>query len=95
MVDIYIIFKMIKEFIPAIILFTVGLITFIGIISQALKMERKTEYLSSIGFNRYLIDVASAGNRAWYGWERDETDERISERELEKLTLKELKKRFK
>lgn len=95
MVDTYIIFKFIKELIPAIILFTIGLITFVCIISQALKMERKTKYLSSIGFTRYLINVASVGNRAWYGWERDELDERISETELEKLTLKELKNRFK
>lgn len=95
MVDTYIIFKFIKELIPAIILFIIGLITFVRIITQALKMERKTKYLSSIGFNRYLIDVASVGNRAWYGWERDELNERISEIELEKLTLKELKNRFK
>ena len=95
MVDIYIIFKLIKELLPAIVLFAVGLITFICIITQALKMERKTKYLSSIGFNRYLINVASVGNRAWYGWQRDEFNERISETELEKLTLKELKNRFK
>lgn len=95
MVDIYIIFKLIKELLPAIVLFAVGLITFICIITQALKMERKTKYLSSIGFNRYLINVASVGNRAWYGWQRDELDERISETELERLTLKELKNRFK
>lgn len=95
MVDIYIIFKIIKELLPAILFFVIGLITFISIASQASKMERKTKYLSSIGFNRYLIDVASVGNRAWYGWERNELNERISETELKKLTLKELKNRFK
>ena len=57
------------------------------------KFNRCINYLKSCGFERYLIDVASVGTKAWYGW-RHKDGRHISEKDLKHITYKELKTRF-
>lgn len=96
MVDFYFGVKLFAELAP-VILFLVMFIIILTITSiKSFKYNRKVKYLKSIGFERYLIDVASVGNKAWYGWRRDDKNEylHISESDLARIKYKELKKRF-
>lgn len=96
MANVYFGWKLFIELLPIvswIILFAVVLI--VTIVRSIIK-NRKINYLKYLGFERYLIDVASVGNKAWYGWRRDDKNEylHISEKDLAKINYKELKKRF-
>lgn len=72
------------------------ILAFIGmVIYENLKWTAKINYLSSIGFERYLHDVASVGNRAWYGWRRKSTDEHVLESSLEHMSLQAIKNKYK
>ena len=90
-------FKLFMEFAPIIwfVLLTIVLFIINGI--KSWKWDRKIKYLQSLGFERYLIDVASIGDKAWYGWECKKgtmVGKRISEEELERIDYKKLKERF-
>lgn len=96
MASVYFGWKLFIEVLPVIIwviLFAIGLIV---IIVRGTIESRKINYLKYLGFERYLINVASVGNKAWYGWRRDDKNEylHISEKDLAKISYKELKKRF-
>ena len=84
------------ELAPVVLFLIIFAITLIIISIKSFKYNRKIKYLQSIGFERYLINVASVGNKAWYGWRHDDKNEylHISEDDLAKINYKELKKRF-
>ena len=72
------------------------ILLFIGIIIyENLKWSSKIHYLSSIGFERYLHNVASVRNRAWYGWKRKTTDEYILESSIKRMSLQQIKDKYK
>lgn len=94
-------YKMYRELQGLLGLISIGLfvaIVLFVIIASAFEtwsFNRKTKYMTGIGFERYLISVASVGNKAWYGWRRQETNESISEGALSKMKFKEIKKTYK
>lgn len=92
--DNYFRIKMALELFCASIGITILCILFISMLISTWRYENKVRYLQSIGFERYLINVASVGNKAWYGWKREETNSKISEADLEKISYKKLKEKF-
>lgn len=94
-------YKMYRELQGLFGLISIGLfvaIVLFVIVATALEswnFNRKTKYMSRIGFERYLINVASVGKGAWYGWRRQETNESISENALSKMKYKQIKEIYK
>lgn len=86
-------FKLFLELAPIVCFILLAIFIFFASLIKQCEWNRKTEYLQSIGFERYLKDVASVGGKAWYGWE-SEKGARISEEELERIDYKKLKERF-
>lgn len=95
MLELYYKIKVICFFIGLIILALLILSSIGIVIYENLKWSAKIRYLSSIGFERYLHDVASVGNRAWYGWKRESTNERVLESSLSRMTLQQIKDKYK
>ena len=90
-------FKLFLELAPIVIFILLAILIFFASLIKQCEWDRKIKYLQSLGFERYLIDVASVGDRAWYGWECEKgimAGMRISEEELERIDYKKLKERF-
>lgn len=90
-------FKLAWELAPVFIFIVIFVILFIIYCFEEWSWQRKIRYLQSLGFKRYLKDVASVGDKCWYGWKRDTGDlfwQTISEEEIKMMTYKELKKEF-
>ena len=93
----YFTFKLFTELIPIVALILLVIILFIINYIKSREWNHKINYLQSLGFERYLIDVASVGNKAWYGWgckNGTMAGMRISEEELDRIDYKKLKERF-
>ena len=86
-------FKLFLELAPIVCFILLAIFIFFASLIKQCEWNRKIEYLQSLGFERYLKDVASVGGKAWYGWE-GEKGMRISEEELERIDYKKLKERF-
>lgn len=90
-------FKLFMELAPIIVFILLAILIFFASLIKQCEWDRKIKYLQSLGFERYLIDVASVGNKAWYGWECEKgvmAGMRISEEELKRIDYKKLKERF-
>lgn len=96
MVDFYFGIKLFAELAPVVLFLVMFIIILIMTSIKSFKYNRKVKYLKSIGFERYLIDVASVGDKAWYGWRRDDKNEylHISEEDLARIDYKKLKEKF-
>lgn len=93
--DTYFTFKLFSE-IGIITIFILVIITIILItIINCKRWIRKINYLESIGFEKRLRNVSSMGNQANYWYIRDIDDSRIDTDEIEKMSLRELKKKYK
>lgn len=90
-------FKLFLELAPIVVFILLAILIFFASLIKQCEWDRKIKYLQSLGFERYLIDVASVGDKAWYGWECEKgimAGMRISEEELERINYKKLKERF-
>lgn len=90
-------FKLFMELAPIVIFILLAILIFFASLIKQCEWDRKIKYLESLGFERYLINVASVGDKAWYGWECEKgimAGMRISEEELERIDYKKLKERF-
>ena len=95
MVELYYKIKVIGFFVGLGIL-TLLVLLFIGIVVyDSLKWSAKIHYLSSIGFERYLHNVASFGYGASYGWKRKTTSEHILESSIKHMSLRQIKDTYK
>lgn len=96
MVDFYFGIKLFAELAPVVLFLVMFIIILIITSIKSFKYNRKVKYLKSIGFERYLIDVASVGDKAWYGWRRDDKNGylHISENDLARIDYKKLKEKF-
>lgn len=82
------------------LLIGIGIFALLGVINLFwwLGYRRKEKYLIKLGFEHFLVRVASVGNHADYGWKRtrkDGTYEYITENELDGITFKKLKEKYK
>lgn len=93
MLDIWIKLKIITEFIIPGIIGSVFLfilfIVFARIIIEGIKENKKIKLLEKNNFERYLYDVSSCGNGAFYAWKKG--DKNIREKDFQNYTIKELK----
>lgn len=90
-------FKLVWELAPIVIFIVISIISFVIYCFEEWNWQRKIRYLQGLGFERYLKDVASVGNKCWYGWKCEKgvmAGMRISEEELERIDYKELKEKF-
>ena len=90
-------FKLFLELAPIVVFILLAILIFFASLIKQCEWDRKIKYLQSLGFERYLKDVASVGDKAWYGWECEKgimAGMRISEEELERINYKKLKERF-
>lgn len=77
------------------IIFLLFIIFLIHTFIQSIIWDKKIKLLQKNEYKRYLIDVPSYGNGAWYGWQKDNYKYKISEKELEKISYSTLKKELK
>lgn len=81
---------------PIIILSIIVLIIFIIVIKAILdgkKIKKIKRYMESKGYEYYLRDVASCGDKTWWAYRKDHI--RVDEDELYKLSFRKIKKKFK
>ena len=96
MIEFWAALKVWSEFIiPAIICAAVLLIGGAAIFTNIFARRRKAKWLRENGFERYLSDVPSVGNGAFYAWGNSKTGKRIDERDLEHMKFSELVNRMK
>lgn len=91
-------FKLATEYIIPVSIFTLFVIV---ILVRSIKETRIKKFFVSHGYERILLDVASFGGDAYYGWIRypDEskhiTGNYVDDRELRGLPIKVIKKKYK
>lgn len=69
----------------------IALLIFVAYITKAYSESRKVKFLKAHGFQRYLMNVSSFGNGSSYGWNNNDLDARISEREMKLISYKDLR----
>lgn len=96
MVERYLKFKMFTEiYLPAIIfgaivLFIVAMV--LMAIVEGRKIDKIKKYMIDNGYEYYLRDVASFGDKVWWAYRKDNV--RIDEEDLYKMSLKKIKKKY-
>lgn len=73
----------------------ISVITILRVVISCMKETRKENYLASIGFEKKMWRVASVGNHCDYRYIREEDDVCIEDYEFDKMSLRELKKKYK
>lgn len=96
MVEKYLKFKMFTEiYLPAIIFGVIVLFIFIMVlmaIVEGHKIDKIKKYMIDNGYEYYLRDVASFGDKVWWAYRKDNV--RIDEKDLYKMSLREIKKKY-
>lgn len=91
-------FKLATEYIIPVSIFTLFVIV---ILIRGIKETRIKKFFVSHGYERTLLDMTSFGNDVYYGWIRypDEskhiTGNYVGDRELRRLPIKVIKKKYK
>lgn len=95
-------FKLATEYSIPVSIFTLFIIVIlIRVIKETIRETRIKKFFVSHGYERILLDVASFGGDAYYGWIRypDEskhiTGNYVDDRELQGLSLKTIKEKYK
>lgn len=96
MVDKYLKFKMFTEIYLPVIIFCVIVLFIIVMVLMAIveshKMDKIKKYMLDNGYEYYLRDVASFGDKVWWAYRKDNV--RIDEEDLYKMSLREVKKKY-
>lgn len=96
MVDKYLKFKMFTEiYIPLIIFGAIVLFIIVMVlmaIVESHKIDKIKKYMLDNGYEYYLRDVASFGDKVWWAYRKDNV--RIDEEDLYKMSLREVKKKY-
>lgn len=96
MVDRYLKFKMFTGiYLPAIIFGVIVLFIFIMVlmaIVEGHKIDKIKKYMLDNGYEYYLRDVTSFGDKVWWAYRKDNV--RIDEDDLYKMSLREIKKKY-
>lgn len=93
--DLYFKFKLYGGLFIVGLLILIVVITILRIFISCMKETRKENYLASIGFEKKMWRVASIGNHCDYRYIREEDDVCIEDYEFDKMSLRELKKKYK
>lgn len=92
--DLYFTFKLICEVVVCVLFLMIILAVCFSVAIECFRENRIRTYMESIDFERYVSDVSSFGGKVFYGYRRNSTGECIDERELFRMTFKDVKKRF-
>lgn len=96
MVDKYLKFKMITElYIPVIILGLMAVILIAAVllaVFEVHKIDKIKRYMSDNGYEYYLRNVASFGDKVWWAYRKNNVS--IDEEKLYKMSLREVKKKY-
>ena len=93
--DLYFKFKLYSELIIiGLFVLTIALVI-LKVAINITRETRKENYLTSIGFEKKMWRVASVGNHCDYRYVREEDNIYIEDYEFNKMSLKELKKKYK
>ena len=96
MTDFYIKFKLWMDYIiPIILIALIFIISFLAISVQYNKQKRVEKFFLKHGYKRKLFDVASVGDKSFYGWVRETDNKRVDDRDLRGLKFKTIKERYK
>ena len=96
MTDFYIKFKLWMDYIiPIILIALIFIISFLAISVQYIKQKRVEKFFLKHGYKRKLFDVASVGDKSFYGWVRETDNKRVDDRDLRGLKFKTIKERYK
>lgn len=93
--DLYFKFKLYSELIIVGLIVLAIVIAILKVAISITKETRKENYLASIGFEKKMWRVASIGNHCDYRYIREEDDTCIEDYEFDKMSLRELKKKYK
>lgn len=93
--SLYFMFKLYSELIITGLIVLSLIVTILLISISIVKQNRKENYLASIGFERNMWRVSSSGNHCDYRYIREEDDLCIEDYEFKKMSLRELKKKYK
>ena len=95
-------FKPATEYSIPVSIFTLFIIVIlIRVIKETIRETRIKKFFVSHGYERILLDVASFGGDAYYGWIRDPDESKhitgnyVDDRELQGLSLKTIKEKYK
>lgn len=91
--DLYFLIKFWEEIILGSVFLLAIIIWFIVAFVQEKKKAKKKKYMESIGYKHSLFSVSSFGNHNTYGFKRD--GKCIREKDVYKLSIKEIKNKFK
>lgn len=96
MIEQYLKFKMFTEiYLPAIIFGVIVLFIIVMVllaIIESHKIDKIKKYMLDNGYEYYLRDVASFGDKVWWAYRKDNV--RIDEDDLYKMSLREVKKKY-
>lgn len=96
MIEKYLKFKMFTEiYLPAIIFGVIVLFIIVMVllvIIESHKIDKIKKYMLDNGYEYYLRDVASFGDKVWWAYRKDNV--RIDEDDLYKMSLREIKKKY-
>ena len=96
MTDFYIKLKLWMDYIiPIILIALIFIISFLAISVQYIKQKRVEMFFLKHGYKRKLFDVASVGDKSFYGWVRETDNKRVDDRDLRGLKFKTIKERYK
>ena len=93
--DLYFKFKLYSELIIVGLFVLAIVLVILKVVISCMKESRKENYLASIGFEKKMWRVASVGNHCDYRYIREEDDVCIEDYEFDKMSLRELKKKYK
>lgn len=95
MTDFYIKVRLLMEYIiPIILIILVFILAFLSLSVQYIKERRIENFFLKHGYKRKLFDVASVGDKAFYGWIRESDNKRVDDRDIKGLKFKTIKERY-
>ena len=80
--------------IPVILTIILFSLLFISILIEKIRQKRIISFFSKHGYERKLFDVASVGDKSFYGWVREVDNKRVDDRDIKGLKFKTIKERY-
>lgn len=96
MLELWLKLKILFDYIIPLCIFGIIILLFliyiIYIYIKSIIWNKKIKLLRKNGYERYLINVSSCGNGAWYGWQYNNYEYKITEKDLDEISYQNLKK---
>lgn len=70
------------------------IVLFAFFVASEIKEKRIERFFLSHGYVRKLLDVPRFGNGAFYGWVRESDNKIADDRDIKRMSLKEIKEKY-